>query len=122
MRFGFLIFIMQHTIDATNQKLGRLASQIAQILQGKLNASYNPRLSGNDKVVVNNISKMVVTGRKASQKIYYRHTGYMGHLKERIYKEAFEKFPEKVLRLAVQRMLPQNSLRDKRLRRLEISK
>jgi len=113
---------MQHTIDATDQKLGRLASQIAHILQGKLSPSYNPRLSGNDKVIVTNLSKVTITGRKATQKIYYRHTGYMGHLKERIYKEFFAKSPEKILLLAVKRMLPQNSLRDKRLRRLEIQK
>jgi len=113
---------MEHTIDATGQKLGRLASSIAHILQGKLSPAYNPRLSGNDKVIVTNFSKVVVTGRKDTQKIYYRHTGYMGHLKERIYKEFFEKSPEKVLLLAVKRMLPQNSLRDKRLRRLEIKK
>lgn len=112
---------MEYHIDAASQKLGRLASRIAQILQGKLNASYNPRLSGNDEVIVTNASKIVVSGRKSSQKIYYRHTGYMGHLKERLYKNIFAKSPEKVLRLAVQRMLPQNSLRDKRLRRLKVS-
>ena|SRR3989338_2358592 len=113
---------MEHIIDATNQRLGRLASRIALILQGKTHADYEPRLVGKDKVVIKNIAKMVVTGKKLTQKIYYRHTGYMGHLKERTYKEFFAKYPDRVLRLAVKRMLPQNSLRDKRLLRLKIEK
>jgi large subunit ribosomal protein L13 len=111
---------MTHTIDATNQKLGRLASKIAHILQGKFHADYEPRLPGKDRVVVKNINKLVVTGRKATQKIYYRHTGYMGHLRKRTFKQFFEKFPKEVLRLSVQRMLPQNWLRDKRLKNLII--
>lgn len=111
---------MQHTIDATNQKMGRLASKIAFILQGKLHADYEPRLVGNDKIVVKNVGKMVVTGRKETQKIYYRHTGYMGHLRKRTYRQFFEKSPREVLRLAVKRMLPQNWLRDKRLNNLII--
>jgi len=113
---------MDYVIDATNQKLGRLASKISQILQGKLNADYEPRLVGNDRVIIKNISKIVVTGKKSTQKIYYRHTGYMGHLKKRIYKEVFAKSPEEVLHLAVRRMLPKNRLAAKRLRRLIIEK
>lgn len=107
-----------HTIDATNQKLGRLASHIAVLLQGKDKVGYEPRLAGGDRVVVKNVGKLVVTGRKATQKIYYRHTGYMGHLKERTYREFFEKSPKEVLRLAVKRMLPDNRLREKRLKHL----
>lgn len=113
---------MEYIIDGTNQKLGRLASKIALILQGKMNAQYEPRLVGEDKVTIKNVSKIVVTGKKATQKIYYRHTGYMGHLKERTFKEFFAQRPEAVLRLAVKRMLPQNSLRDKRLLRLKIER
>ncbi len=113
---------MEHIIDAKNQKLGRLASKIAQILQGKMTADYEPRNPGKDRVVVKNVSQMVVTGRKAEQKIYYRHTGYMGHLRERVYKEFFAKYPEKVLELAVKRMLPQNFLKQKRMNRLTIEK
>ncbi len=113
---------MEHIIDAKDQKLGRLASKIATILQGKLSAGYNPRLSGTDRVIVKNASKIVVTGRKETQKIYYRHTGYMGHLYEKPYKDAFAKSPEKVLTLAVKRMLPQNFLNQKRLNRLVIEK
>ncbi|MDO8466919.1 MAG: 50S ribosomal protein L13 [bacterium] len=113
---------MQYVIDAKDQKLGRLASQIAQILQGKMHPDYQPRNPGKDKVVVKNASKIVVTGRKMTQKIYYRHTGYMGHLKEQVYQEAFAKSPEKVLMLAVKRMLPQNFLKQKRLNLLTIEK
>lgn len=113
---------MNYVIDAKNQKLGRLASQIAQILQGKMHADYEPRNAGNDKVVVKNASQIVVTGRKSEEKIYYRHTGYMGHLKERVYKEYFAKAPEEILKAAVKRMLPQNFLNQKRMNRLVIEK
>ena len=113
---------MEHVIDAKNQTLGRLATKIALILQGKLSASYNPRLSGTDKVIVKNAGQIVVTGQKATKKIYYRHTGYMGHLRERSYKEAFARSPEKVLQLAVSRMLPKNWIRQDRMNRLVIEK
>ena len=113
---------MEYIIDAKNQKLGRLASEIAQILQGKKHADYLPHNPGKDKVIVKNASQIVVTGRKAEQKIYYRHTGYMGHLKERVYKEYFAKAPQEVLELAVKRMLPQNYLKQNRLNRLTIEK
>jgi len=113
---------MQHVIDATNQKLGRLASQIALILQGKLNANYERRLAGEDRVVVKNASKIAVTGRKATQKIYYRHTGYMGHLKAAKYADVLAKTPEKILWYAVFNMLPKNDLRQKRLNKLVIEK
>ncbi len=113
---------MEHTIDAKDQKLGRLASKIALILQGKISPDYLPHNPGKDKVIVKNASQLVVTGRKAEQKVYYRHTGYMGHLRERVYKEYFAKSPDEVLRLAVKRMLPQNYLKQNRLNRLIIEK
>lgn len=113
---------MQHVLDAKNQRLGRLASKIAQILQGKMTPDYQPRNPGKDSVIVKNASQIIVTGKKAEQKIYYRHTGYMGHLRERVYKEFFAKYPEKVLELAVKRMLPQNYLKQKRMNRLIIEK
>lgn len=113
---------MEYTIDAKGQILGRLASEIAQILQGKKHANYAPHVPGNDRVIVKNASKLLVSGRKAEQKIYYHHTGYMGHLREKIYKEAFAKSPEKVLLLAVKRMLPQNFILQNRLNRLVIEK
>lgn len=113
---------MNYIIDATNKKLGRLASEVAQILQGKKSPSYEPRLEGSDRVVVKNAAKLVVTGRKATQKIYYKHTGYMGHLKEKTFEMMFAKSPEKVLWLAVYNMLPKNWLRMRRMKRLKIEK
>ena len=113
---------MEYLIDATDKKLGRLASEIALLLQGKNTARYNPRLPGDEKVLVKNVSKVVVTGRKHEQKIYYHHTGYMGHLRERKFKEVFQKSPEKVLWKAVYNMLTKNRLRIKRLKRLKIER
>jgi large subunit ribosomal protein L13 len=111
---------MEKVINAKNKKLGRLASEIAVILQGKTSARYDPKNSGSDTVIVENVKDIVVTGRKASQKIYYRHTGPLGHLKEKKFKDVFEKNPAWVLRKAVFRMLPKNRLRVKRMKRLII--
>ena len=111
---------MDYVIDATNQKLGRLASKIAYILQGKLSPSYERNVISKDRVTVKNIDKITVTGRKADQKIYYHHTGYMGHLRKKTYRQMFEKKPKEVLRIAVKRMLPKNWLADKRLNNLVI--
>jgi len=113
---------MRHVIDATGQMLGRLASQVALILQGKTHPSYQPYLSGKDAVVIKNASKIKVSGRKYNDKIYYRHTGYMGHLKKRTYKQVFERDPAKVLEMAVLRMLPKNRLQKERMKRLIIEK
>lgn len=113
---------MEYMIDATNQKLGRLASEIAIVLQGKKSPDYEPRLSGTTKVMVKNVAKIQVTGRKAEDKIYYHHTGYMGHLRAKKYKEIFQKSPESVLRKAVFNMLPKNRLRQRRLNRLFIER
>ncbi|MBS3903558.1 MAG: 50S ribosomal protein L13 [Anaplasmataceae bacterium] len=107
-----------YTIDAKNKPLGRVASEIAVILQGKKKADYEPRLVGNDRVLLKNYHKVVVTGRKAQDKVYYRHTGYMGHLKSATYEEAFAKNPKEVVREAVRRMLPKNFLNSRRLKNL----
>ncbi len=111
---------MEYVIDATNKKLGRLASEIAVILQGKKSSFYNPRLVSGDTVVIKNVSKMDIPVKKMIGKIYYRHTGYMGHLKERTLQEAWKRSPAAVLRLAVARMLPKNFIRAKRLKKLII--
>lgn len=113
---------MDYIIDAKNRVLGRLASEIALILQDKDKPSYDPRLSGKNRVVVKNIRLIKVTGRKEEQKIYYRHTGYIGHLKEIKFKEMFQKNPDRILRLAVRGMLPKNRLLNQRLKRLIIEK
>jgi large subunit ribosomal protein L13 len=106
---------MDYHFDANNQPLGRMASEIAQVLQGKKSATYNPRLVGGDRAIVKNVNLIRVTGRKLGQKIYYRHTGYIGHLKEQTLKMALAKDPKWVLKEAVRRMLPKNFLNQKRL-------
>ncbi|MDD5431301.1 MAG: 50S ribosomal protein L13 [Candidatus Pacebacteria bacterium] len=113
---------MDYVIDAKGKRLGRIASEVAVILQGKKSVHYEPRLAGQDNVTVKNISKLQFTSGKEVKKIYYRHTGYMGHLKELTLKQMFEKSPENVLKLAVERMLPKNHLKAKRMRRLTIEK
>ncbi len=110
----------EHVIDAKNKKVGRLASEIAGILQGKNSPRYNPRLEGEDTVVVKNAKGLVLTGRKADMKIYYRHAGQLGHLKENKFADVFKKKPAWVLRHAVRLMLPKNKLAAKRLKRLVI--
>lgn len=109
---------MEYTIDAKNKKLGRLASEIAVILQGKKSADYEPRLVGSDKVILKNYREVGLTGKKFKEKKYYRHTGYVGHLKTRTFEEAFRKDPKQVIREAVRRMLPKNFLNSRRLKNL----
>jgi len=109
---------MEYKIDATNKPLGRLASEIAVILQGKKSSFYEPRLAGSDKVIVTNASKMAFSGNKLEKKKRYRHTGYMGHLKYKTLEQRFDKNPEQVLSLAVKGMLPKNFLLPKRMKRL----
>lgn len=113
---------MIYEIDATNEKLGRLATRVAHILQGKHKVTYEPRLAGNDKVTIKNASKVLLTGKKFNQKVYYWHTGYMGHLRERSIKDTMAKYPKRIVEWAVYNMLPKNSLRPKRMRRLRIEK
>jgi len=111
---------MDYTIDAKNKRLGRLATEIATILQGKKSPSYNPKDAGTDRVIIKNISGITLSGDKASQKVYYHHSGPLGHLKEDKFLDVFEKDPGKVLRHAVRLMLPKNKLQQKRMRRLII--
>jgi len=116
---------MIYTIDAKNKPLGRLAGEIAVILQGKKNPNYNPRLEGDDEVVVKNIGRIGITAKKAKQKIYYRHTTQLGHLKEKTMQMILDKKgmgPAEVLRRSVMGMLPKNKLRVKRMKRLVIEK
>ncbi|MDP3999184.1 MAG: 50S ribosomal protein L13 [bacterium] len=111
---------MEYVLDAKNKKIGRLASEISLILQGKKSAFYNPRLAGGDTVVVKNVDQLDISIKKMEQKTYYRHTGYMGHLKEMSLKSFLKKSPAAVLRQAVRKMLPQNYINAKRLKRLVI--
>ena len=109
---------MDYRIDAKGKPLGRVASEIAGILQGKKSPAYAPRLAGGDRALVRNYDAITLTGNKADEKRYYRHTGYVGHLKERRFKEVFAKDPKRVMREAVRRMLPKNSLSPRRLKNL----
>src|SRR5579864_6388243 len=109
---------MEYRIDAKNKILGRVASEIALILQGKKSATYERNRVSADKVYVTNVNGIRVTGEKASQKIYYRHTGYVGHLKELTYEQKFAKDPKSVLRQAVRKMLPKNFLNQQRIKNL----
>lgn len=107
-------------IDAKGKTLGRLASEIAKILQGKHRPDYSPEKPGDEIVEVYNVDKIKVTGKKMEQKFYYRHSGYPGGLKKISLKQLFEKNPGEVLRRAVYGMLPKNKLRKKRIKRLII--
>lgn len=106
--------------DAKDQVLGRLASQIAVILQGKDKPTYTPNKEEGDICVVVNARHVALTGDKVKTKVYRWHTGYIGSLKERTVAEEMRKDPTEVLRTAVHRMLPRNRLRDDRMRKLRI--
>ncbi|KAJ8478367.1 hypothetical protein OPV22_022094 [Ensete ventricosum] len=106
--------------DAKGQVLGRLASQIATVIQGKDKPTYTPYQEDGDMCIVLNAKDVSVTGRKMTNKFYRWHTGYIGHLKERSLKDQLVKDPTEVIRKAVLRMLPRNKLRDDRDRKLRI--
>lgn len=108
-----------HIIDASGKVLGRLASQISLLLQGKNRPDFAPYKDEGDIVVVKNVDKIKVTGKKVKQKKYIHHTGYLGSLKEVPFKKVFERNPSQVLRKAVWGMLPKNKLRAKRIKRLK---
>src|SRR3989344_2578408 len=109
---------MDYISDVKNKKLGRVATQIATIMQGKHRVSYEGRLLGEDRVIVKGVRQVVLTGKKTDQKVYYRHAGKLGHLKERKFADVFAKRPEWVLRHAVNSMLPKNRLRARRIKKL----
>ena len=97
-------------VDAEGMVLGRLASVVASRLRGKHNPLFTPHVDCGDFIVVVNADKIVLTGRKLKQKIYYRHSGYIGGLKEITAEKLLEKRPEDLVRFAVKGMLPKNSL------------
>lgn len=109
-----------HRIDATDKVVGRLATQISNILRGKNKTSYTPHVDGGDFVVVENIKKIVLTGKKLEQKSYKHHTLYPGGLKEVFAGALMEKDPAKILENAVYYMLPKNKLRNEMFKRLMI--
>lgn len=111
-----------HLIDADGKILGRLATEVALFLRGKKKIDFAPHIDAGDFVVVVNADKIRVSGNKANQKIYYRHTGYPGGLKEIPYRKLFEKDSCQVLKKAVMGMLPKNKLRAQMIKRLKIFK
>lgn len=106
-----------HTIDAEGKSLGRMATEIAVLLRGKQRPTYMHHKDEGDFVIVKNLDKVRITGKKLEDKIYYRHSTYLGHLK----KTPMKKIPlEKVLRMAVMGMLPKNRLRAEQIKRLTV--
>jgi large subunit ribosomal protein L13 len=109
-----------YVIDAEGKTLGRLASEIAKILRGKNKPQYTPHVDVGDFVVVVNAEKVVVTGKKAEQKVYRRHSGYPGGLKETGYGRMMERRPEEILRRAVYGMMPKTRLARGQFRKLKV--
>jgi large subunit ribosomal protein L13 len=109
-----------YVVDATDETLGRLASRIARILEGKHKPSYTPNLDSGDHVIVLNASRIAVTRDKLESKVYVRHSGYPAGLKEETLGHLLERRPEEVIRRAVKGMLPRNRLGAQQLRKLKI--
>ncbi|MBW2437245.1 MAG: 50S ribosomal protein L13 [Desulfobacterales bacterium] len=109
-----------YVIDADGAILGRLATQVAQRLRGKHNPQFTPHVDTGDWVIVINADKIVLSGRKMDQKIYYRHSGYIGGLKEIKAKDLLEKKPEELVRSAVKGMLPKNRLGRQLFKKLKV--
>lgn len=106
--------------DAKDQVLGRLAAKLAHVLRGKHKPIYTPHMDTGDFIVVTNAEKLVVSGRKTVQKIYYRHTGYPGGIYSRSFNEMLEKHPERILINAVKGMLPKGPLGYAMLKKLKV--
>jgi large subunit ribosomal protein L13 len=109
-----------YVVDAEGQNLGRLATRIADTLRGKNKPQFTPHVDTGDFVVVVNAEKITVTGKKLDEKIYYRHSGYPGGLKQRTLREQLDRRPTEVLRTAVKGMLPKNKLAARQLTKLKI--
>ena len=109
-----------HHYDAEGQVLGRLAVEIAKKLMGKEKLTFTPHIDGGDYVVVTNVEKIVVTGKKLTDKVYYNHSRFPGGIRARKLGEILAKKPEELLMLAVKRMLPKNKLGRQQLTRLRV--
>jgi large subunit ribosomal protein L13 len=107
-------------VDAAGQTLGRLATQVADVLRGKRKPEYTPHCDVGDFVIVVNAEKVAVTGNKRQEKRYYRHSGYPGGLRSRTLNEMLDRQPEEVIRKAVKGMLPRNRLARAQLRKLKV--
>lgn len=107
-------------VDAEGKPLGRLATEVARVLRGKHKTIYTPHLDTGDHVIVVNAAKVGLTGRKAEQKTYFRHSGYMGGEKHIPFRKMLERFPDRVIELAVRGMLPKNKLGRRMRRKLRV--
>ncbi|NDJ86821.1 MAG: 50S ribosomal protein L13 [Chloroflexi bacterium] len=107
-------------VDAQGQTLGRMASRIAMVLRGKNKSTFAPHMDMGDFVVVINAEKIHVTGRRLDQKIYYRHSGYPGGMRQLTLRQMLEKHPERVIEIAVRGMLPKNRLGRQMLKKLKV--
>ena len=109
-----------YLVDATDKVLGRLATEIATRLRGKHKPEYTPHVDTGDHIIIVNAAKIRVTGDKANQKKYYRHSGYPGGIKETVLSDELENHPERVIERAVKGMLPKNSLGRAMFRKLRV--
>ncbi|MDX1615788.1 MAG: 50S ribosomal protein L13 [Candidatus Promineifilaceae bacterium] len=109
-----------YVVDADGKTLGRLASEVAKVLRGKHKPIYSPSVDCGDYVIVVNAEKIHVTGRRLDQKKYYRHSGYLGGLREVTLRHELETRPERVMQLAVKGMLPKNALGRQMMRKLKV--
>ena len=109
-----------YVVDATGKTLGRLASELALRLRGKHKAEYTPHVDTGDYIIVLNADKVAVTGNKRTDKVYYRHTGYVGVLKEATFEEMIARHPERVIEIAVKGMLPKGPLGRAMYRKLKV--
>ncbi len=109
-----------YVVDADGKTLGRLATEIARRLRGKHKPIYTPHVDTGDYIVVVNAEKVAVTGKKESDKIYYRHTGYIGNLKQETLSERRAKYPERIIETAVKGMLPKNPLGRAMFKKLKV--
>ena len=109
-----------YLVDAQNKTLGRLSTEIATRLRGKHKPIYTPHVDTGDYIVVVNASKIRVTGKKMTDKVYYKHTGYIGNLKSENLETMLEKYPEKVLMKSVRGMLPKNKLGRAMIKKLRV--
>ncbi|MFQ5514602.1 MAG: 50S ribosomal protein L13 [Myxococcota bacterium] len=109
-----------YVVDARDQVLGRLASQVAHVLRGKHKPSFAPHMDGGDFVVIVNAREVAVTGRKRESKVYHRHSGYPGGIRSVVLGRLLEKHPERVIEKAVRGMLPRGSLGRRMARKLRV--
>ena len=107
-------------VDAAGQRLGTLAVRIARALSGKHKPTWTPHIDNGDHVIVINAEKIELGGKKWDEKLYYRHSGFPGGLKEKTAREIHDKHPERLIEQAVRGMLPTNRMRDEQLRRLRV--